>query len=60
MLLVVLVVLLALVAGLLVLSLRKGRIELPRRKRHGILPGGGTVPDDLSKDASTDDQRFLM
>ena len=48
------------VAVLLVLYLRLGRLEIPRRSRQRILPGGGSVPADLSKDASTDDQRFLM
>ncbi len=49
------------VAVLLVLYLRRGqRLEIHRRSRRRILPGGGSVPADLAKDASTDDQRFLM
>jgi hypothetical protein len=48
------------VAVLLVIVLLRGRLEIPPRSRQRILPGGGAVPADLSKDASTDDQRFLM
>ena len=55
------VVTLLLAAVLLVLGMRGGRLELPRRPRHRrILPGGKAVPEDLSQDASTDEQRFLM
>ncbi len=60
MLMALLVVLLLLVAALFGLGLRRGRLELPRPRRDRILPGGGAVPDDLAKDASTDEQRFLM
>ncbi|HET7293957.1 MAG TPA: hypothetical protein VFM88_16140 [Vicinamibacteria bacterium] len=62
MLLVLLISLLvALVAAALVVvpHARRGRIELPRRKRR-ILPGGQPVPDDLTKDGYTDDQQYLM
>ncbi len=48
------------VAGLVVLHARRGRIKLPRRKRR-LLPGGQPVPDDLAKDDGyTDDQQYLM
>jgi len=60
MLIAVVVALALLVVVLLALALRRGRIELPRHRKRRILPGGGPVPDDLSKDAYTDDQRFLM
>ncbi len=39
---------------------RRSAARVPRVKRQHILPGGGPVPEDLAKDAYTDDQRFLM
>ncbi len=46
--------------GMFVWRRRRGAAPVPRMKRQQILPGGGAVPEDLAKDAYTDDQRFLM
>jgi hypothetical protein len=62
--------LVAVTFGILFLVLAAGSFILWRRwrtnppparvKRQQVLPGGGPVPEDLAKDAYTDDQRFLM
>lgn len=48
------------VAFVVIVRLRKARGVSPRAKHQPILPGGGAVPEDLTKDAFTDDQRYLM
>jgi hypothetical protein len=48
------------VAGVVIVRLRRrGALRPPGRPRQ-ILPGGGPVPEDLTQDAFTDDQRYLM
>jgi len=53
---------LLLLAAACVVILRQRRTgDAPRPgKPRKILPGGGPVPEDLTKDAFTDDQRYLM
>jgi hypothetical protein len=56
----VLSLLLLVAAVVVILRLRRGGSLAQRSKPRAILPGGGPVPEDLTKDGFTDDQRFLM